>query len=374
MIIDAAVGNGTVTLDCVTITGELIVQGGGSHSIKVQNCDVETVVMDKDSGGETPRLELTGTTVETVEVKQPAIIEANSVAGENAIGEVKAAANVTVQGAATNVGKVTVANVPDHAVANGVRLKVENAKVKEVKAEGTNTKIDTITVPAGMTTQPEINVSAGSVNTVEAKSEAKVFGADNAITNVEAAAPVEVSSTAVAQVTVVNVTVNVTVTVSGSGQIEVKVDTTSDVEIKATSANNLSVSTTQNVTTNITVVQGGETQPVHIHKWVETSRENAGCKTPGSITYTCSEPGCTAADHSRTEIIPAKGHTEVLIPAVAPTCTVAGSTAGKKCAVCSTEEQPYIVEPQASTLWITIGSRAIRATRSATGRSALAAA
>lgn len=294
------------------------------------------------------------------------------------------------------MGKVTVANVSDHAVANGVRLKAENAKVKEVKAEapvtietndkaskienveakanvkveGENTKIDTITVPETVTTKPEITVNAGSVNTVTAKGEAKVSGnAANAIANVEAAASVEVASTAVAKVTVINVTVNVTVTVNGNGQIEVKVDTTSDVEIKATSTNNLSVSTTQTVTTNITVKQGEETKPVHIHKWAETGRTDAACETTGTIDYRCSE-----CNETKTEDIPAKGHTEVLIPAVAPTCTVAGSTAGKKCAVCSTEEQPYIVEPQASTLWITIGSRAIRATRPATGRSALAAA
>lgn len=96
--IDAAVGDDTVTLDGVTITGELIVQGGGSHSIKVKNSHVEKVVMDKATGTDKqqPRLELTGTTVETVEVKQPAILESNSVAGEAAIGEVKAAADVTV--------------------------------------------------------------------------------------------------------------------------------------------------------------------------------------------------------------------------------------------------------------------------------------
>ena len=362
VIIDAAVGNGTVTLDGVTIEGQLLVQGGGSHSIKVQNCDVETVVLDKDtSTGEAPRLELTGTEVESVEVKQPAIIEANSVSGKNAIGEVKAEANVTVQGAATSIGTVT---VPEKAAEN-VKLTVNDAKVAEVKAEapvtieanetaakienveakanvtvaGKNTKIDTITVPKNVEKAPEINVSAGSVNTVEANSKAKVSGAENAIANVEAAAPVEVNSTAVTKVTV---TVNVTVTVSGDGQIEVKVDTASDVEIKATSTQNLSVSTTQTVTSNITVKQGEETQAVHIHKWVEIGRTDATCTVPGSILYTCTEPNCDAADHQKTEIIPAKGHTEVLIPAVAPTCTVAGTTAGKKCAVCNAD----IVQPQ----------------------------
>ena len=359
VIIDASVGDGTVILDDVTIKGQLIVQGGGSNSIKVQNCEVESVVLDKDTsdGSEEPRLELTGTTVETVEVTKPAIIESNSASGEAAIGEVKAAADVTVQGAATSIGTVT---VPKEAKDNDVKLKVNGAKVETVSAAAPvtitadataakienveakdnvtvagNTKIDTITVPDEVETVPEISVNAGSVNTVKAESPATVSGtAENAIANVEAAAPVEVSSTAVAQVTV---TVNVTVTVKDNGEIEVKVDTDTAVEIQAESTENLSVSTTATTTTNITVKQGEDIQEVHIHKWAEISRTDAGCVTTGTIRYRCSECGET-----KTEIVPAKGHTEVLIPAVAPTCTVAGSTAGKKCAVCAA----VIVEPK----------------------------
>ena len=352
--IDAAVGNGTVTLDGVTIEGQLIVRGGGEHSIKVQNCSVETVVMDKNtgSGSESPRLELTGTEVKSVEVKQPAILEANSVSGKTAIGEVKAAADVTVQGAATNVGKVTVPSDAEE-----VKLTVNDAKVAEVKAEAPvtieanetaakienveakddvtvtgATKIDTITVPEEVTSKPEINVSSGSVNTVKAESEATVSGtAENAIANVEAAAPVAVDSAAVTKVTV---TVNVTVTVSGGSSVEVAVEVeTSGSEAVAIEAVNatVNVSTTQ---ADAPAVKVNNTEVTHIHKWVESGRVNATCTTPGSITYTCNEPGCTATNHQRTETIPAKGHTEVLIPAVAPTCTVAGTTAGKKCAVC----------------------------------------
>ena len=488
--IAASVGNGTVTLDGVTIQNELIVQGGGSNSIKVKNSTVPTVVLDKDTGAdaEAPRLELTGTEVKTVEVAKPAIIEAkdtaskvetlsakddvtvkgekteianvtvpaaakenvkltvndasvekvevnkpvtietkaaegktpvaaveakadvtvagadtkvgtvtvpeeaknnnvklqvnnakvdqvkaeapvtietNSAMGETPVAAVEAKANVTVTGAATNVGKVT---VPKEAE-NTVKLTVTDAKVAEVSAEkpvtieanenaskiekvealdtvtvqgdtkidqveakapvtvdGAKTKIETITVPAGVTTAPEIKVTKGSVNTVDAKSAASVSGGENAIANVEAAAPVEVDSAAVAKVTV---TVNVTVTVSGNGQIEVAVDTNANVEIQAANTENLSVSTSQTVATNITVKTGEETKEVHVHKWVESGRTEANCTKNGSISYKC-----TTCSEEKTETIPAKGHVEVVIPAVEPTCTLPGSTAGKKCAVC----------------------------------------
>ena len=63
------------------------------------------------------------------------------------------------------------------------------------------------------------------------------------------------------------------------------------------------------------------------------------CTDPGYTTYTCSDCG-----DSYTELIPATGHTEVELPAVAPTCTETGLTAGKKCSVCGavTVEQTTI--------------------------------
>ena len=426
--IDASVGDGTVILDGVTITGQLIVQGGGSHSVKVKNCEVKSVVLDKDTsnGSEAPRLELTGTEVKTVEVAKPAIIEAkdtaskvetlsakddvtikgketkvqnvtvpteakenvkltvndaavekvdvnkavtietNAAMGKTPVQNVEAKANVTVTGAATNVGTVTV----NTGTENGVTLTVTDAKVKNVSAVTPvtikanekaskienveakddvtvvgSTKIDTITVPEKLDTTPEITVTAGSVNTVKADGKAKVSGtAANAITNVEAAASVEVASTAVAKVTVVNVTVSVTVNGSSTDTSTVEVA----VEVETTGNETVAIETKNNVTVNVSThkeetpaVKVNDTKVGHVHKWVESGRKEADCTTNGYIDYKC-----TTCSETKRETIPAKGHVEVVIPAVEPTCTAAGSTAGKKCAVCSTEGQPYIVKPQ----------------------------
>ena len=56
----------------------------------------------------------------------------------------------------------------------------------------------------------------------------------------------------------------------------------------------------------------------------------AGCETEGVRTYTC-----TACGETRTETIPATGHTAVTDPAVAATCTTAGKTEGSHCSVCN---------------------------------------
>ena len=57
------------------------------------------------------------------------------------------------------------------------------------------------------------------------------------------------------------------------------------------------------------------------------------CTASGVKTYTCTASGCGA---TYTESVSAKGHTEVTIPAVAPTCNTTGSTEGKTCSVCNT--------------------------------------
>ncbi len=64
------------------------------------------------------------------------------------------------------------------------------------------------------------------------------------------------------------------------------------------------------------------------HSFTTNVTAAATCTAEGSQTLTCE------CGYSKTETIPAKGHTEVTIPAVAATCTATGLTAGKKCSVC----------------------------------------
>ncbi len=67
------------------------------------------------------------------------------------------------------------------------------------------------------------------------------------------------------------------------------------------------------------------------HEFVLTSTTHATCTADGSSSYKCSE-----CEMTKTETIPAKGHTPVTDPAVAPTCTELGKTEGSHCSECNT--------------------------------------
>ena len=82
----------------------------------------------------------------------------------------------------------------------------------------------------------------------------------------------------------------------------------------------------------------------HIHSGIKQNGKAATCTAAGAKEYFTCECGKNFEDEACTKeitenidtwkVIPAKGHTEVAIPAVKATTTTDGKTAGKKCSVC----------------------------------------
>ena len=83
--------------------------------------------------------------------------------------------------------------------------------------------------------------------------------------------------------------------------------------------------------TTIPYANGKWEIPVCDHQWDEgVITTEPGCVTDGVKTYTC-----TICKETKTEVIPATGHTEVIDEAVEATCTTPGKTDGKHCSVCN---------------------------------------
>ena len=71
--------------------------------------------------------------------------------------------------------------------------------------------------------------------------------------------------------------------------------------------------------------------PATGHDWKEGEiLRDPTCTEEGEKGYTC-----TKCQGTKTEKIPALGHTEVIDEAIAPTCEEAGKTAGIRCSVCN---------------------------------------
>lgn len=81
LILAAGIGEGSVLLDNVIVTGRTLISGGGMHSILIRNSTLNEVLVDK-LFGETPRIVAEGTSViEALTLWSPARLEENDLSG-----------------------------------------------------------------------------------------------------------------------------------------------------------------------------------------------------------------------------------------------------------------------------------------------------
>ena len=110
--------------------------------------------------------------------------------------------------------------------------------------------------------------------------------------------------------------------------------------------------------TTIPYANGKWEIPVCDHQWDEgVITTEPGCVTDGVKTYTC-----TICKETKTEVIPATGHTEVIDEAVEATCTTPGKTDGKHCSVCHAVIVAQEVVPMKEHTAVTVPGKAATCT------------
>ena len=193
--IESGLGDGEVTLRNITINDDLIIQGGGSNSIHLVNCTVKGKVRMEKSGGEPPRLYLSKTPISMITTTNPAIIEAEDAV--SVIQEVQSRSDLTIQGAATVIGSLTIADTDQEAslhlsaghvkqlqTHSSVQIINENTVIDSLYAGGRLTlekgDFPSVCVPAG--TQAEVILDEGRIGRIEINGNAKLHGEYGTVT------------------------------------------------------------------------------------------------------------------------------------------------------------------------------------------------
>ncbi len=289
VIICASVGDGDVLLKNIKIVKELIIRGGGSHSVTMDSCTVEGTVTTDKEGGEPVRLVSNNTTLPAVSTKSDTILESSGTGSFESVAA-EGTAKVTVQGSETKVESVV--------MSEGTSLTVSEGNVSTVS----------------MSNECSLNVSEGGVTEVNVGKDCSV--------NMQIDSNGSVDTLTVAD--------NVSVTTSGE-QTEAKLnETTIKMDINADGAavtingEEKHVHTYQLVSVDWALMdKQAMTVTGHIecnscdnlqdgHSFTETLQVSAErveptCDEPGSVTYSVSW-GTRTMVMDPSEVLPALGH------------------------------------------------------------------
>lgn len=359
VVISDEVGNGNVTLDDMTIHGNLTVQGGGSDSVHVNHSYISgSIILNKagidGSEIEAPRLVLNGTDASDIQALAEAIVEADG-AG-TVIGSVSAEATLTIRGAQTQIGRIT---VPAAAVGT-VAVTVAGGQIGEIVADG----------------HADIAVGDGRITTVTANSEITLALADGGagfVNAIAANASVSVDSAAVGRIVVPqSAPAGLEIHVAGDAGISIQVDSADGVKIETENDILIDVDGEGRSSSTVSVADGAAAPPKE-YIWIEIPAEKAtatgvrellgmdgaldaladtdvpqpcaaSCTADGRRAFAALDGDAAIGCVFKTERVDQTAHTPLEVAAVEATCTREGKTAHTVCAVCGAElTSPIII-------------------------------
>ena len=143
LIIKESVGNGNVTLDSIEVTGETTIEGGGSNTVKIRNCKLNTIMAKK-------KINVTGTQIQPLRIK----FEGNTTCAKIQASE----GNLIIDVAETVTIPMIVANVAIVVQGEGTVTELKIAQTISVVLS--KVTIEKLTIDKGA--KPEIEVTEGT--------------------------------------------------------------------------------------------------------------------------------------------------------------------------------------------------------------------
>ncbi|OBR95056.1 N-acetylmuramoyl-L-alanine amidase LytC precursor [Clostridium ragsdalei P11] len=134
LLIASTVGDGNIDLDNVNVTGKVIVNGGGSHSINCHNMSVDTISLDKALGEQARVVTDATSSITSTTIESNGNVD-QSVASKTGKVIVNQGASATLSGSFDTV----------EVAGSGVKVNVQGAKISVlyVRPEASNSSIST---------------------------------------------------------------------------------------------------------------------------------------------------------------------------------------------------------------------------------------
>lgn len=319
--IAASVGDGDVTFDNVTITGDIVVNGCGSNTFGLKNCTIyphSNIKVNKEihifeGATEVPRIELTNTPVPKIETLSPTIIEAKD-------------SNSKIQS-----------------------LMAHN----DLEVRGPETVIEEIVAMKNSGNELEFNILAGKIINLISYNQLILQGAPGTINTITTSNNIDIGSgiadtLIVADDAVGDVILNVRTPSDDYLTVDICINSNNGVKITTDmeDPSKISISTSLDETPSNVFLNGVSIG--HIHNWVaDAVIKEPTCTEDGIKTYTCSVSNCTYDSATKTEVIPALRHSwNEGIVTKKPTCTENGTKTytctRENCTSSNTEDIPAL--------------------------------
>ena len=252
VIISDRVADGEIALDGLTIQGDLTIYGGGSNTVKLNNCTVNGTVILAKTGGQPPRLLLNHTPISRLRVTKHAIVEGD---------------------------------------ADSIIALADFSASAEVR--GTETTIREATFAARSEREPSLRMTGGTIRSLSVDSRLALTGHSGSVEVLIPSVSTPISSDLVEEIRLPGKAQDITIQITGDGEVRLRSDG----------------GTAQVTAESGRVAASGTDDPrirLHIHRWDTVTSKPATCTEGGVLDHICLAENCPVPSSS--EELPPLGH------------------------------------------------------------------